>query len=157
MAVSSGPRALIGAIILAGIAINFANVIGRYVFLAPLDWAEEVMVYLIVWAVFLGAVVVTFEKRHLAMDIVLKRLPPRPQRALRAVILTVLVLCCGFVCIQAARIVELMGRLDQKSIVVGIPMTLPYLAFVVGFGLMVLAALAAIRWRARPDVQPDDN
>ena len=38
------PRFIIGMAILSGIAINFANVIGRYAYLEPIIWAEEIMI-----------------------------------------------------------------------------------------------------------------
>ena len=55
------PRAGIGVIILVAVAINFANIVGRYVFLAPFDWAEEVLVFLVIWGVCLGGSAVTYE------------------------------------------------------------------------------------------------
>jgi len=42
------PRFIIGVAILVGIAINVANVIGRYFFLEPIIWAEEIMIYIMV-------------------------------------------------------------------------------------------------------------
>ena len=45
------PRAAIGLILLLAIAINFANIVGRYVFSAPLPWAEEVLSFLVIWGV----------------------------------------------------------------------------------------------------------
>ena len=36
---------------LAGVAIVFANVVGRYVFGRAIFWAEEVLVFLVVWGV----------------------------------------------------------------------------------------------------------
>ena len=64
----STPRFIIGSLILAGIAINFANVLGRYLFLAPIIWAEEIMIYIMVWMVFVGSVLVTWDGHHLKMD-----------------------------------------------------------------------------------------
>ena len=43
------PRLIIGCMILVGILINVANVIGRYLFLEPIIWAEEIMIYIMVW------------------------------------------------------------------------------------------------------------
>ena len=62
------PRFIIGVAILVGIAINVANVIGRYFFLEPIIWAEEIMIYIMVWTVFIGAILVSFEGQHLKMD-----------------------------------------------------------------------------------------
>ena len=63
------PRLIIGSMILIGILINIANVIGRYMFLEPIIWAEEIMIYIMVWTVFIGAILVTFDGQHLKMDV----------------------------------------------------------------------------------------
>ena len=69
-------RALaIGLILLLCIGINSANIVGRYVFLAPLPWAEEVLSFLIIWGVCLGASAVTYDRRHLAMDVFVSLYP----------------------------------------------------------------------------------
>jgi hypothetical protein len=49
---------VIGCGFLFALALNFSNVVGRYVFHAPIFWAEEAMIYTFVWCVFLGAVFV---------------------------------------------------------------------------------------------------
>ena len=43
------PRVVIGLILLAAIGVNFANIVGRYVFLAPLPW-RAVLSFLVIWA-----------------------------------------------------------------------------------------------------------
>jgi TRAP-type C4-dicarboxylate transport system permease small subunit len=136
------PRAAIGIIILLAIVINFANIVGRYVFAAPLAWAEEVLIFLMIWGVCLGASAVTYDRRHLAMDLFSTSFPPRVRAFLDGLTLVTLVVFCGFAFIQASKIVALMASNGQVSIVAGIPMTVPYAAFVFGFGLIVLAAIA---------------
>jgi TRAP-type transport system small permease protein len=136
------PRAAIGLIIVLAIAINFANIIGRYVFLSPLPWAEEVLVYLVIWGVCLGASAVTYDNRHLDMDLFVGWFPPRLRVILETLKLIALVGFCGFAFIQACEIVRVMAQNGQVSITAGIPMTIPYAAFVVGFGLMAVAGVA---------------
>jgi TRAP-type C4-dicarboxylate transport system permease small subunit len=145
------PRAAIGAIILIAIAINFFNIVGRYVFLTPLPWAEEVLSFLVIWGVFLGAITACYENRHLVMDLFIDAFPASLRRAIEGLILASLVVFCAYACLQAWIIVGVMARLGKVSITAGIPMTIPYAAFVVGFGLMALAAIvgAVLRWRAQ--------
>jgi TRAP-type C4-dicarboxylate transport system permease small subunit len=149
------PRAAIGLILLLAIAINFANIVGRYAFLSPLPWAEEVLSFLVIWGVCLGASAVTYDRRHLAMDLFAERFSPLVRRALEAMTLVILVGFCIFACIQAWQIVAIMARNGQVSITAGIPMTVPYTAFVVGFGLMaVTAVVAAARSRFESPADP---
>ena len=135
------PRTAIGLILLVAIAINFANIVGRYVFLAPLPWAEEVLSFLVIWGVGLGASAVTYDQRHLVMDLFSASFPPRFRMILDALTLVAMVGFCGFACIQAWKIVAIMAQNGQVSITAGIPMTIPYAAFVVGFGLITVAAI----------------
>jgi TRAP-type C4-dicarboxylate transport system permease small subunit len=150
------PRAAIGVVLLAAIAINFANIVGRYVFLAPLPWAEEVLSFLIIWGVCLGASAVTYDRRHLMMDLFVGAFPPALRRALDAFILIAIVGFSGFACIQAWKIVALMASNGQVSITAGIPMTIPYAAFVAGFALIAIAAVVeAITRRSEPAAGPE--
>ena len=136
------PRFAIGLILLLCIGINAANIIGRYVFLAPLPWAEEVLSFLIIWAVCLGASAVTYDRRHLAMDVFVPLYPPWMRRALEGAILLTIIGFSGFATLQAWKIVQIMARNGQVSITAEVPMTVPYFGFVVGFGMIVLAAIA---------------
>lgn len=144
------PRAAIGAIVLIAIAINFVNIVGRYVFLTPLPWAEEVLSFLMIWGVFLGAVAACYDNRHLVMDLFIGVFPTPVRRAIQTFILACLVVFSLYACLQAWTIVTVMARLGKVSVTASIPMTIPYLAFVVGFGLMAVAAFigAFLRWRA---------
>jgi TRAP-type C4-dicarboxylate transport system permease small subunit len=54
---------------------TFANVVARYLFNNPIQWAEEFSRYAFIWVVFLGAVVCTKHKRHIGIDSVVKSLP----------------------------------------------------------------------------------
>lgn len=136
------PRVAIGTVALAAIAINFANIVGRYLFLAPLPWAEEVLSFLIIWGVALGASAVTYDRRHLAMDL-FSSVFPRPMRiAVEILTLFAMVGFSGFACVQAWKIVRLMAENGQVSITAAIPMTIPYAAFIAGFGLIAIAAVA---------------
>jgi TRAP-type C4-dicarboxylate transport system permease small subunit len=54
---------------------TFANVVGRYFFNSPIQWAEEFSRYSFLWVVFLGAVVCTKHKRHVGIDTLVNILP----------------------------------------------------------------------------------
>ncbi len=135
------PRMAIGLILLLAITINFANIVGRYLLHAPLAWAEEVLSFLVIWGVAFGASAVTYDRRHLAMDLFSLAFPERLRRILDAFILGVMIGLCGFACIQSWKIVAIMANNGQVSITASIPMTIPYFSFVVGFGLITVAAV----------------
>jgi TRAP-type C4-dicarboxylate transport system permease small subunit len=151
------PRAAIGLILAACILINAANIVGRYAFSAPLAWAEEVLSFLIIWGVCLGASAVTYDRRHLAMDIMMDGYTPAVRQLVDGAILVTIVGFCTFTAFQAWTIVQIMARNGQVSITAEIPMTVPYLGFVVGFSMIVLAALAAACFRGGAATRPGRN
>jgi TRAP-type C4-dicarboxylate transport system permease small subunit len=137
------PKVVIGALILFSIALNFANVIGRKLFEAPIVWAEEVMIFIMIWCIFLGAIVVTWDWAHLGMDLFVTRLRD-PWRRIVAALTAALTVCVAvFVTWQSWQASSLFARLGQESVVAGIPMVVPHAALTVGF-----ASIAAIvAWR----------
>lgn len=151
------PRAAIGLILLIAIAINFANIVGRYAFALPLPWAEEVLSFLVIWAVGLGASAVTYDRRHLVMDLFSASFPPLIRIAVELLILLATVGFCGLACIEALKIVTIMAQNGQVSITAGIPMTIPYAAFVACFGMITLAALVDAISRGFGTATPEDG
>ena len=140
------PRNLIAALILFSIALNFANVIGRYVFLSPIIWAEEIMIYIMVWCVFIGAILVSWDGRHLRMDLLSQTLSSPWKEALNLFVLVAFLVSTGFVAVQSWDVVSLFASFGQKSTVAGIPMVIPHVSLLIGFGLMFVCV--AVRFRA---------
>jgi TRAP-type C4-dicarboxylate transport system permease small subunit len=133
-------RAVIGAGFLFALGLNFANVVMRYIFHAPIYWAEEVMIFTFVWCVFLGAALVTLSGDHLRVEF-LQWVLPRPARlALAAVIHLTAAVVMLFVAWRAVTLLDLIMRLEQKSIIAEIPMVVPYGAVLVGSILMSAAS-----------------
>lgn len=147
-----GIRAVLGALILSGVLINFANVVGRYVFLKPIIWAEEVLVFIMIWCVMLGATLVTWENQHLRMDAVYHLTRPRLRRWLNVISTLAFLIAGAFVLVQSARVVALVASTGQRSVVAEIPMVIPYGAFPVSFGVIVVMLV----WRFRAFVRGDD-
>ena len=81
-ALTSVLRVLAGALLVASVTLNFANVVGRYFFEASIYWAEEVMLFLMVGCVFLGNGVVAWSGRQLRMDVIVRMMPEPVQKAL---------------------------------------------------------------------------
>ncbi len=66
--------------------IVFANVVSRYYLQAALAWSEEVTRFMLIWMVFMGAVLAYVNDEHLGLDIVVKSLPQRLQCAVAVVV-----------------------------------------------------------------------
>jgi TRAP-type C4-dicarboxylate transport system permease small subunit len=74
------------AVLLVGMSlVVFTNVILRYFFGMTIGWYEELSRFLLIWIVFLGAVIAFFKGDHLSLDIVLKIIKPKARRVVSAV------------------------------------------------------------------------
>jgi TRAP-type C4-dicarboxylate transport system permease small subunit len=140
------PRIIIGTMILVGIAINVANVIGRYFFLEPIIWAEEIMIYIMVWTVFIGAILVSFEGQHLKMDFFSIMLPSPYKEIINFIATASVLLVCLYIIPNNWTVVALMWTNDQRSVVAEVPMVIPHFALLFGF-VMIFVAIV-VRFKA---------
>jgi len=65
---------------------TFGNVILRYAFNNPIQWAEEFSRYAFIWVVFLGAAACSKRKSHIAIDALTLLAPPRLRHVLAFVV-----------------------------------------------------------------------
>jgi TRAP-type transport system small permease protein len=79
-------RVCLCALLVCMVVIVFANVISRYYLEASLAWSEEVTRFMLVWMVFLGAVLAYVNDEHLGLDILVKSLPRRVQSAVAVIV-----------------------------------------------------------------------
>src|SRR5215510_11780798 len=75
-------RVLASVLLILSVALNFANVVGRYCFGVSIYWAEEVMLFLMVGCVFLGNGVVAWSGRQIRMDVIVGMMPAKLRDAL---------------------------------------------------------------------------
>ena len=79
----------------------FGNVVCRYFLDFSLGWYEEISRFLLIWIVFLGAVIALIRGDHLAIDLLSFALPPRANRML-VILVDVLVLVSLAIMFQGA-------------------------------------------------------
>lgn len=136
-------RLAAGMMLIASVCINFANVIGRYVFADALSWAEEAMVFLTIGAVFLSVPPVGWLGRHIRMDVVVSMLPPRARAIADIFSDAVTILTCLMLAYFAWPVMSMLTELDQRSETANIPLIIPQA--VVPLGLVLMAILIAVR------------
>jgi len=110
--------------LLFAIVLNFVNVVDRYLLGASILWADEIEIYLVVWITFLGAVVVSWRRAHLRMDVLLVSMPPWVQTSVRAAELTLLTALCAFVAYHSLDYTSRMLRIGRASDTAGLPLWL---------------------------------
>jgi len=143
-------RGVVGALMLGAVGVNLANIVGRYVFARPFIWAEEVMQFLDVWAVMLGAAVITREASHLRMDALHHLASPRVRRALDLFADVVAFAVVTYVAVQSVDMIRMLTRTAQRSVIAGVPMNLMYAAILVGFGGSAVFLVARLARAAQP-------
>ena len=134
--------------LIAAVALNFVNVVGRYAFGRSLLAGDEVQTYLMVYMAFLGAALASWRGLHLKMDVLSKNLPLKIQQLLTWIEFALTVVLGGLVTWVATRYVMQMYALGAKSQTAQVPMWIPHLAVPLGFGLLVL--LTVIRFVKKP-------
>jgi C4-dicarboxylate transporter, DctQ subunit len=109
-------RSLIGLLGLLAMLVGLVQVAGRYI--APryaISWAEEVIVYLIVWGIMLAASQLVRTDGHVRPDLVLRAVPPRAQRWMEVLnCIAALVFCVGLAW-YGWSIVATSWQLDERS------------------------------------------
>jgi C4-dicarboxylate transporter DctQ subunit len=133
-------RLLTGLFGLSALAIGTYAVIGRYIDQRiAFTYAEEVVVYLMVGAVFLAASQLVRTDGHVRPDIVLRLLPPQGQRWAESFNCCVALLFCAGLAWYGFQIMTTSFALDERSETgLQFPMWIYYAALPVGSGLMAL-------------------
>lgn len=137
-------RTTCAVLLLVAVVINFSNVFGRYVLNESIFWAEEVLIYVNIWMVFLAGAVVSLDNGHLSVD-VFRRENAGWLRRLQDMLssLVILIVAAAGLASSWTALSIFLGS-GQKSVAAGIPMALPHGAVFVGFALIGGVALVRL-------------
>jgi len=141
-------RTLVGLLGAIAMVVGLVQVVGRYFFPAyAISWAEEVIVYLVVWGVMIIASQLVRTDGHVRPDLVLRMARPGGQRWMEIFNCVVaLVFCIGMVW-YGVNIAFSSFELDERSASdLGFPMWIYYTALPVG-GLLMTVRYAIRLWR----------
>jgi TRAP-type C4-dicarboxylate transport system permease small subunit len=147
------PFFVCGVIVLAAIAINISNIVGRYVLNMPVSWAEEVMSYMIIWGVFLAVGAATYQGLHLKMDLFVTNLRGLGANLIGGLTVVLMIACAVFVMRQTLQILQLYWMTGETSMGARIPLIYPHAGLLIGFFLLLAAALVRARayWTGKFD------
>jgi TRAP-type C4-dicarboxylate transport system permease small subunit len=135
-------RIAVSLALIVVVGVTLAQIGLRYLFAAPLPWSEQLARLLTVWITFIGAAAVCWDGRHLNVDVVFIKLPPRAQNLLRLVNAAISI---GFLAVLGWTSVKLV-RIEsvQMMSVLPLPAGAPRAAVTVGAALMIAAILGRI-------------
>jgi C4-dicarboxylate transporter DctQ subunit len=132
---------LAAAALLVIVALNGLNIVLRYFFAAAFSWAEEAMLFLMIFSVYAGAVSVAWYQAHIRIDAVINMAPPAYRRALNIVSTLVL---AGFlipVVLASYRVTGMLFEFDQRSDAMHLPIWIPQAVVPVAMLLIVVMSL----------------
>lgn len=132
---------LLAIVFVFAVCLNFANVVARYAFSTSILGADEVQIYIMIWITFLGAAVVTWDDRHLRMDVFAGMMPRSARYVLQLAEQALLVILAGFAVVQSAQYANNVYGLDLRSDGGQFPMWIPHGALLAGLSLITLIAL----------------
>jgi TRAP-type C4-dicarboxylate transport system permease small subunit len=150
-------RATAAVLLAASVAINFANIIGRYFFSVSIQWAEEIMLFLMIGCVFLGSGAVGWSRRQIRMDAFVALLPPTMRQFLEVIVELVEIATCFFLAALAWPVVSMLAELDQRSQAANFPLVIPQAMMPIGFLLMGFLIVAALMTRNARGGQAGDQ
>lgn len=131
-------QTLVGLLGACALIVGMVQIIGRYV--SPshaIGWAEEVIVYLMIWAIMITSSQLVRSDGHVRPDLVLRVLPLRAQRVLEAFNCVVALAFCAGMVWYGWDIVETSHMLDERSSTgLEFPMWIYYMALPTGGALM---------------------
>jgi TRAP-type C4-dicarboxylate transport system permease small subunit len=142
-------RTVAAICLIASVAINFANILGRYFFSVSIPWAEEIMLFLMVGCVFTGCCAVAWEGRQIRMDVVVNSLPPKLRELCNVLGELVMIAAAAAVTVFAWPVITQLAAFDERSQAANFPLVIPQSMVPIGYTLMgLLVALRLIvRWR----------
>jgi TRAP-type C4-dicarboxylate transport system permease small subunit len=148
-------RTVSGICLLASVAINFINIIGRYFFSVSIPWAEEIMLFLMVGCVFTGCCAVAWEGRQIRMDVIVGMLPAKVRDFLALLSELVMIATAAAVTAFAWPVISQLAAFDERSQAANFPLVIPQAMIPIGYTLMAL--LVAVRLMQRPNRARDTD
>src|SRR4029079_7300970 len=131
-------RVLAGALLLLSVALNFANVVGRYFFSVSIYWAEEVMLFLMIGCVFLGNGVVAWSGRQIRMDVIVSMMPAKLREALHVLYELAFILTAILIITFSLPVIVSLFQFDQRSQSAEVPLFIPQSLVPIGLAIMLL-------------------
>ena len=144
-AASRAARTILGVLLLAMVALNVVNALGRYAMGTVIAGADEILVYTMVWLVMVGVILMTADLRHIALDFLVSNTGPRGRLALAILHHLAMAAASAYAAFQCWAFVQRVAEVGQTSMAIAIPMWIPHAALVAGFaGTAVVAVLLMV-------------
>ncbi|HUB95598.1 MAG TPA: TRAP transporter small permease [Stellaceae bacterium] len=146
-AVLVAARIVSAVLLCSSVALNFANIIGRYFFSVSISWAEEIMLFLMVGCVFIGNGPVAWSGRQIHMDVIVGMMPAKARQFLELVSDLLFIATAIVLTVFAWPVIVDLAAYDERSQAANFPLVIPQA--LIPAGLSVMALFVAIRLLTR--------
>jgi TRAP-type C4-dicarboxylate transport system permease small subunit len=136
-------RAFAGVLLVASVALNFANVVGRYFFGVSIEWAEEIILFLMVGCVFFGNGAVAWSGRYIRMDVIVGMMPAKAREAINLLSELIFIATALTIVVVASPVIRDLWDFDQRSQAANFPLVYPQA--MIPIGLSIMAFLVTVR------------
>lgn len=128
-----------GVLALISVFSAFYQVFMRYLFSYSPEWTEEIVVYMIIWAVFIVASTLTKERGHVGATFIVEKLSTPTRRIIEIINCLLAMAFCWLICWWGYQIVNVAYVTDERSLTsFRYPMWIWYLAVPAGTTLIFL-------------------
>ncbi|MGW8160651.1 MAG: TRAP transporter small permease [Desulfobulbales bacterium] len=134
--------------VLLGVAtiLVFAQVVARYVFNAGITWAPELVQHFFLWTVMIGASYGFKHGVHLGVDVLMKKLPPKPRRVMAMIAVLISLAFTVYMAYLSFFYVREAYKMDLITVDLQIPQWIPNLALPFGFTLISIRLVQVLWW-----------
>lgn len=122
---------------------SFAQVVNRNFFKLPISWFEEAAVYCMIYMVLIGTEVGLRDGTQIAVTAVVDKLKGKGKKFIQVLAKVIVVIFSGAICMNAIEIFQLQVKTGQTSAALRLPMSVPYAALIISFGIITLVQGAA--------------
>lgn len=127
------------------VCASFAQVVNRNFFKLPISWFDEAAVYCMIYMVLIGTEVGLRDGTQIAVTAIVDKLHGKAKRVVQILAKVVVILFSFGVFIGGVNLMNIQIRTGQISAALGLPMSVPYAAMVISFGMISLVqALEAV-------------
>lgn len=120
------------------ILITFLGVWMRYLVNNPFIWQEEVQLWCFVWVVFFGASAAFRHSSHVAIDIIVDRLPPTLKKFVDIINYFIVMFILFYLMRHGTNLVMQLLRTGRTTNILDVPYPVIYAAFPIGCALMMI-------------------
>lgn len=152
----------IGTALLTTTILVFIGVVSRFIFNFSFTWIEEITQYIMLWMVFIGAVLCVKKNEHVTVDVIYSIIPKGYKKALSAGLYIVSAcFLCWFAYVALTLVLSVKTNYQVSVSMTWLPIYLVYLSAPVGSALMAFEffkmAAIIILSRGKFEVLTDDG